>query len=423
VRRTGLDETPAEPAGAMDRRRAVGVAAGLLGGVVLGGATAGVLAQQTAAAPVAPEDASTMPGLPSGALGIRSPFETPALTPIGVTTGASFSPLQSISGTITPSDLHFQRHHNGIAVIDPRRYSLTIHGLVDRPMMFSLQDLQRFPAVTRTCFIECSGNGRSAYRTPKPTMTAQDVDGLTSNSEWTGVPVATLFKEVGVQRTAQWILAEGGDASRLSRSIPLDKMLDDALIAYAQNGEAVRMPNGYPARLLLPGYEGNMNIKWIRRLKAIDQPNMSRDETSKYTDPLPDGTARQFSFIMDAKSIITSPSYPMQLTSHGWWPVTGLAWTGRGKITRVDVSTDGGRSWTQAELVGPVLPMAHTRFRHMWQWDGTPARLMSRAIDETGYVQPTLETFRRVRGAGTDYHFNAVRTWRVDQDGHVFFEG
>ena len=399
----------------MNRRRAIGVAAGVLGGAVL-------KAQQATTLPAPPPDPSSTPGLPSGPLGVRSPFEAPALTPVGVTTGATLSPLQSLAGTITPSDLHFQRHHNGIAVIDPQRYALTIHGMVERPRVFSLGDLKRFPSVTRTCFIECSGNGRSAYRTPKATMTPQDVDGLTSNSEWTGVPVSTLLREVGVQPGVAWMLAEGGDAARLSRSIPMHKMLDDALIAYAQNGEAVRMPNGYPARLLLPGYEGNANIKWIRRLKAIDQPNMSRDETSKYTDPLPDGTARQFSFVMDAKSIITSPTYPMQLSSHGWWPVTGIAWTGRGSVTRVDVSTNGGQTWTEAELVGPVLPMAHTRFRLMWRWDGGSARLMSRAVDETGYVQPTLETFRRVRGAGTDYHFNAIRTWRVEPDGHVFFE-
>ncbi len=413
--------------GPIDRRRALGVAAGLMGGALLGD-TAETLAQQVSSstvasppAPTAPADASTIPGLPSSPQGLRSPFENPTLAPVGVTTGSSNAPLQDLMGTITPSDLHFQRHHNGIAVIDPRRYTLTIHGMVERPLVLSLDDLKRFPSVTRTCFVECSGNGRSAYRTPKPTMTPQDVDGLTSNSEWTGVPVAMLLQEVGV-RGAPWMLAEGGDASRLSRSIPMAKMLDDAMIAYAQNGEPVRIANGYPARLLLPGYEGNMNIKWIRRLKAIDQPNMSRDETSKYTDPLPDGTARQFSFVMDAKSIITSPTYPMQLGSRRWWPVSGIAWSGRGKITRVDVSTDGARTWTEAELVGAVLPMAHTRFRHMWEWDGRPARLMSRAIDETGYVQPTLSTFRRVRGAGTDYHFNAIHTWRVEADGHVFFE-
>jgi sulfane dehydrogenase subunit SoxC len=405
---------------AVSRRSAIGIAVGMVQALTREGQAAQPVAP---VAPVAPADPSAQPGLPSGPLGLRSPFETPTLSPIGVTTGSSNAPLQAMMGTITPSDLHFERHHNGIPVIDPSRYALTIHGMVDHPLVFSLEDLHRFPSVTRTCFIECSGNGRSAYRTPKPTMTPQDIDGLTSNSEWTGVLVSTLLREVGIKPGATWMLAEGGDAARLSRSIPMDKMLDDAVIAYAQNGEPVRMPNGYPARLLLPGYEGNMNIKWIRRLKAIDQPNMSRDETSKYTDPLPDGTARQFSFIMDAKSIITSPTYPAQLSHRGWWPVTGIAWTGRGKIARVDVSTDGGRTWSEAELVSPVLPMAHTRFRHMWQWDGSPARLMSRAIDETGYVQPTLETFRRVRGAGTDYHFNAIKTWRVDPDGHIFFEG
>ena len=254
-------------------------------------------------------------------------------------------------------------------------------------------------------------------------MSPQDVDGLTSNSEWTGVQVSALLREAGVRSSATWVLAEGGDASRMSRSIPMAKMLDDAVIAYAQNGEALRMPNGYPARLLLPGFEGNMSIKWIRRLKAIDQPNMSKDETSKYTDPLPDGTARQFSFVMDAKSIITSPAYPRQLTSPGWWPITGLAWTGRGKITRVDVSTDAGKSWTEAELTSPVLAMAHVRFEHMWKWNGGAAHLMSRAIDETGYVQPMLELFRRVRGAGTDYHFNAIRGWLVQPDGRVYFGG
>jgi sulfane dehydrogenase subunit SoxC len=374
--------------------------------------------------PVAvPFDATKVPGLPSAALSPRSAFENPVLAPIGVTTGASNTPLQRLSGTITPSDLHFQRHHNGIAVIDPTRHSLVIHGLVERPLSFSLEDLKRFPSVTRTHFIECAGNGRAAYRTPKPEMTPQDVDGMTSNSEWTGVPVSTLLREAGVKRGATWVLAEGGDAAVLSRSVPMEKMLDDAMVAYAQNGEPVRPANGYPMRLLLPGYEGNMSIKWLRRLKAIDQPNMSRDETVKYTDPLPNGTSRQFSFVMDAKSIITSPAYPERLRGKGWWPVTGLAWTGRGKITRVDVSTDGGRSWQEADLVGPAQDHAHTRFQYMWEWNGRPATLMSRATDETGYAQPTLEEYRRVRGKGTDYHFNAIRSWTVSADGTVGFGG
>lgn len=417
------------PVPVVSRRTVLGGAAAVAAGTVIdaivGARTRDALAQQpgASAATTAPPDATRVPGMGSGPLGTRSPFEAPALAPTGVVTGPSFAPLQDIVGTITPSDLHFQRHHNGIAVIDPQRYELAVHGLVDRPLVFTLADLKRFPSVTRIHFIECSGNGRAAYRAPKREMTPQLVDGLTSNSEWTGVPVATLLREVGVQRSASWVLAEGGDAAVLSRSVPMAKMLDDALIVYAQNGEPLRMANGYPARLLLPGYEGNMCVKWIRRLEAIGEPNMSKDETSKYTDPLPDGTARQFSFVMDAKSIITSPAYPVRLTGPGWWPISGLAWTGRGRISRVDVSTDGGSTWSEAELAGPPLPHAHTRFQHLWKWDGRPARIMSRAVDETGYVQPTVEVFRAGRGNGTDYHFNPIRSWLVESDGRVFFGG
>ena len=254
-------------------------------------------------------------------------------------------------------------------------------------------------------------------------MTPQMVDGLTSNSEWTGVLVSTLLREAGVKSAGRWILAEGGDAAVLSRSVPMAKMLDDAFVAYAQNGEPVRIANGYPARLILPGYEGNMNIKWMRRLKAIDQPNMSRDETAKYTDPLPDGTSRQFSFIMDAKSIITSPAHPDRLSGAGWWPVNGIAWSGRGRIARVEVSTDSGHTWFVANLLGAVYPNAHTRFQYMWKWDGRSTVLMSRATDETGYVQPTLAEFRRVRGPGTDFHFNSIRSWNVAGDGTATFGG
>ena len=417
-------------------RRALLRSAGVLGGVAVSAPVLHALAQAGAGpapassapatparGPIAPLDASKVPGVPSDALGARSSFEHPSLAPAGVTTGASFTPLQDLTGTITPSDLHFQRHHNGIAVIDPANYSLTVHGFVDRPLRFSLEELKRFPSVTRVHFVDCSGNGRAAYRAPRPDMTPQMVDGLTSNSEWTGVAVATLLREAGVKGNGTWVLAEGGDAAVLSRSIPMAKMLDDAIVAYAQNGEAVRQANGYPARLILPGYEGNMSVKWLRRLEVIDQPNMSRDETAKYTDPLPDGTSRQFSFVMDAKSIITSPAHPERLSGPGWWPVTGIAWSGRGRIRRVDVSTDGGRTWTVAELVGPVHAHAHTRFQHLWRWDGTPAVLMSRATDETGYVQPTPEVFRRARGPGTDFHFNAIRSWNVAADGAITFGG
>ena len=408
--------------------------AGLVAGAALTAPLVQLIAQAPAAAPTppvvlppvaptAPLDATKVPGLPSGPLSERSIFEKPALAPLNVMSGATNTPLQNLRGTITPADLHFQRSHNGIAVIDPARYSLVVHGMVDRPLSFSLEELRRFPSTTRVCFVECSGNGRAAYRTPKPEMTPQEVDGMTSNSEWTGVLVSTLMREAGARSGARWVLAEGGDAAVLSRSIPMEKMRGDAMIAYAQNGEPLRMANGYPARLLLPGFEGNMCIKWLRRLEVIDQPNMSRDETVKYTDPLPDGTSRQFSFVMDAKSIITSPSYPERLKGAGWWPVTGLAWSGRGRITDVDVSTDGGKSWRSAELAGPVVPFAHTRFQYMWKWSGQPTTLMSRAIDETGYSQPTLAEFRKVRGAGTDYHFNAIRSWKVAADGTVTFGG
>jgi sulfane dehydrogenase subunit SoxC len=425
---------------AISRRGLLGAAAASVGGAVLarlpaeaeaqtGRAAAASSPPPAAAAPAAggfdlasvPADPTRVPGPPTSALGARSPFETPARTPVGVITGSSLTPLQQLTGTVTPSDLMFERHHAGVALIDPARYELMIHGLVDRPTIFTLDDLRRLPSVSRMVFLECSGNGRGAFRTPKREMTPQAVDGLTGSGEWTGVRLALLLNEVGVRRGATWLRAEGGDAAKLSRSVPMEKALGDALIAYAFNGEPLRPSNGYPARLLLPGWEGNANIKWIRRIELADGPGMFRDETSKYTDPLANGTARQFSFVMDAKSIITSPAYPTRFTPNAWTEISGIAWTGRGKIARVDVSADGGKSWVVAELQEPVLPLAHTRFRLPWQWDGKPATLMSRAVDETGYTQPTLAEFRGKRGAGTDYHFNYIRSWVIDPDGQLFF--
>lgn len=376
---------------------------------------------QGAPAPVAPADPSLVTGGPTSAVSVRSPFEQPARTPTGMLTGPSFSPIHQFEGTITPTDLHFERHHGGVAIIDPKRYKLVVHGLVDRALVFTLDDLKRLPNVSRTCFLECAGNGRTGYRNAKREMTPQQIDGLTGNSEWTGVLLSTLLREAGVRRSAKWIVAEGGDAAKLARSIPIEKALDDALVAFAQNGEPMRPANGYPVRLVLPGWEANTCVKWLRRIELVESPRMFRDETSKYTDPLPDGTARQFSFEMDAKSTITRPTYPDRIPAPGWVQITGLAWSGRGRIARVDVSTDGGRTWTMAELQEPVLPKAHTRFRLMWQWDGKAATLMSRATDETGYTQPRLAEFRRARGAGTDFHFNAIRAWQVEPDGRVYF--
>ena len=361
------------------------------------------------------------PGNGTTAQGARSPFENPARTPTGVITGPSLSPLQDLTGTITPSDLVFERHHSGIPAIDPARHALLVHGLTDRQVVFSMDDLKRLPSVSRVHFLECAGNGRVAFRAPTPAMTPQKVDGLVSNGEWTGVLLATLLRHVGVRAAGKWVLAEGADSNKLSRSVPIEKAMDDAIVAYAFNGEPLRPSNGYPVRLLLPGYEGNMSVKWLRRLEVIDQPNMSRDETSKYTDPLADGTARQFSFTMDVKSLITSPAFPERI-ERGWRQITGLAWSGRGRVARVDVSTDGGESWTMAELQEPALPKAVARFRLMWEWNGRPATLMSRAVDETGARQPTRAEFAAKRGAGTDYHFNHIRTWSVGSDGAVSFQ-
>jgi sulfane dehydrogenase subunit SoxC len=330
----------------------------------------------------------------------------------------SLTPLEQLHGTITPADLHFERHHAGIPALDPARHELILHGFVERPRKWTVADLKRFPSVTRTCFIECSGN---YFPTAGEKSPPHLVCGLTSQSEWTGVPLATLLREAGVRPGASWILAEGSDAAVMSRSIPLEKALEDALVVYAQNGEALRPAQGYPMRLLLPGWEGNTNVKWLRRLEVTDGPSMSKDETSKYTEPMRDGSIRQFSFAVDARSIITSPAYP-GVIEPGWHEIRGIAWSGRGRIDRVEVSTDGGKRWQEAVLQGPVLPRAHTRFGLPWKWSGQSTEILSRAIDETGYVQPTLKDIMTTRGPGSGpYHFNPVTGWRVLGDGELRF--
>jgi sulfane dehydrogenase subunit SoxC len=408
------------------RRTLITGAAVAASGALLSNLPAGAQ-QSTAQAPAAPPpqvpaDPTKVPGTPTTAVGGRSPFVSPQRAPVGEITGTALTPLQALSGTITPADLHFTRIHAGVPAIDPAKHTLLIHGLVDQPLELTLADLKRFPTVTRTYFIECSGNGRTAYRTPKPDMTPQQVDGMIANSEWTGVPLVALFREAGVKSNAEWFLAEGGDACLLARSVPMRKAREDALVVYAQNGEPLRPEQGFPMRLLLPGWEGNTNVKWLRRMKLGTEPFMTRWETSKYTDPLPGGKVRMFSFEMDAKSIITSPAYPERLSGPGWWPVSGLAWSGRGRITRVDVSTDGGKRWVEAELLTSLSSKAQVRFQYMWRWTGNESLLMSRAVDETGYVQPTMTQLRAVRGPGTDYHFNSIRAWRVAADGGVTFE-
>lgn len=371
------------------------------------------------------QDSTKVQGPPGREVGARSPFEKPARMAFSPARSATFTPLQDLDGIITPADLHFERHHAGVPAIDPQQYSLLVHGMVERPTVFSLADLKRFPGTSMIRFIECSGNGGRAYRLSTPTadLSPQQTDGLTSTSEWTGVRMATLLREVGVSPKARWLLAEGMDAAVMTRSVPISIATDDALIAYGQNGEALRPEQGYPVRLMLPGVEGNASVKWLRRIEVADQPFMTREETSKYTDPLPDGTARMFSLVMDAKSLITEPAFPDRLEGPGWREIRGLAWSGRGRITRVEVSVDNGRTWQPATLDEPVLPKCHTRFRLPWEWKGQEAVLMSRATDDTGYVQPTTAELLKVRGPNTQYHFNNIREWLVSADGRVRLKG
>ena len=322
-----------------------------------------------------PADPTKEQGTPTnddGGYGSRSQFATEARWRFGTPTKESswtMSPLEHGMGVITPSGLHFERHHGGIPTIDPARHSLLVHGMVDQPKKYSMADIRRFPSISRTMFIECSGNGLTEWS--KPTLkTVQGTHGLTSTSEWTGVPLALLLRESGLKPGAKWVLAEGADAAVMTRSIPLDKCLDDAFVAYAQNGEAIRPEQGYPIRLLLPGWEGNTHIKWLRRLEVSDVPYETREETSKYTDLMANGNARQFTFVMEAKSVITFPSGEMKLRGPGFYEITGLAWTGRGRITRVEVSTDGGKSWADAQLQSRcsrsanALPLAVAVGRH-----------------------------------------------------------
>jgi sulfane dehydrogenase subunit SoxC len=332
--------------------------------------------------------------------------------------GASFTPLQDLHGIITPSGLVFERHHSGIPKIDVDRHRLAIHGLVRQPLVLSMDDIVRFPAVSRIHFIECSGNTAREWRAPA-SKSVQFSHGLLSCCEWTGVKLSTVLDEAGVLPAARWLLAEGADAAGVDRSIPLSKAFEDALLVYAQNGEKLRPEQGYPLRLLVPGWEGNLSIKWLRRIKVGELPFHTRNETSKYTDLLPDGTARQFSFAMEAKSVITYPSADHKLRDKGFYEISGLAWTGQGRIKRVDVSVDGGRSWREARVDGPVLDRALTRFRFGWTWDGAPAILQSRAMDETGYVQPSLAQLVGQRGLNSGYHNNAIHSWSIAADGSI----
>ena len=331
----------------------------------------------------------------------------------------NFTPIHEIDGIITPSGLAFERHHAGIAEIDPAKHRVMINGLVNKPLVFTMDDIKRMPGrVNRAYFLECAANSGMEWRGAQLNG-CQFTHGMIHNVWYTGIPLKTLLDEAGVKTNGKWVMPEGADASAMTRSIPIEKAMKDCLVAFGMNGEALRPEQGYPVRLVVPGWEGNMWVKWLRRLEVGDEPWHAREETSKYTDLLADGRSRRFTWIMDAKSIVTNPSPQAPLKHKGPNVLTGIAWSGRGTITRVDVSVDGGRNWKTARLDGPAMPLSMARFYFDFDWDGRELMIQSRAMDDTGYVQPTKQELRAVRGLNSIYHNNGIQTWLVRGDGEV----
>ena len=415
--------TPAGHGNRLGRRAFLGLGAAVTGGLALG-ARPGIA--EPASPPTDPQWSQAL-----GAGVVDRPYGQPAEAESGVirrnvpwlTAGTqssvSFTPLQDLHGIITPNGLFFERHHAGRPDIDPNQHRLMIHGLVERPLLLTMQDIMRFPQVSRIHFIECAANGGMEWRGAQ-LNSLQFTHGMIGCSEWTGVRLSTLLEEVGIKPEAKWAMVEGADGAHMNRSIPLDKCLDDCLLAYAQNGEALRPEQGYPLRLVVPGWEGNISVKWLRRIKLGDKPWFTREETSKYTDLMPNGTAYGFTWQMDAKSVIIFPCPEKPLQGPGLYEIRGLAWSGSGKVKQVDVSVDGGVNWQSARLHEPVLSKALTKFTFDWRWDGRPALLESRVIDESGVMQPTIEALRKQRGSNSVYHNNSIQTWQLKTDGSVF---
>ena len=405
----------------------------LLGGAAAGGlaTTAGLLAGRSAGA----MDENLPPNIPdwSRYLGTgvdARPYGQPSEFEAGVIrrnvewltatpeSSVNFTPIHALDGFVTPNGLCFERHHGGVAEVDPGDHRLMINGLVDQPLIFTMDDIKRFPQENRFYFLECAANGGMEWRGAQLNG-VQYTHGMVHCVQYSGVPLRLLLNEAGLKGSAKWLLAEGADSAAMTRSIPMAKALDDCLVAYSMNGERLRPEQGCPLRLVVPGFEGNMWVKWLRRLEVGDQPWHQREETSKYTDLLPDGKAYRFTWTMEAKSVITSPSPELPMRFEGPNLIKGLAWSGNGRIERVDVSLDGGDNWQTAKLHGPVLPKCLTRFTFDWVWDGRPALLQSRCIDETGYVQPTITALQAVRGVNSIYHNHAIQTWQVNGDGEV----
>lgn len=413
-----------QQAGSLSRRSLLGGAAAI--GTTAALKSAGALEANPANLP--PNVSEWTPYLGAGVdanpYGVPSEFESHVVRrsvewlTASTESSVNFTPLQDLEGFVTPNGLCFERHHGGVPEVNPVDYRLMINGLVDRELIFTLDDLKRFPQTNRFHFLECAANGGMEWRGAQLNG-CQYTFGMVHNVQYTGVKLSDICREVGIKPEASWVMAEGGDSAGMNRSIPIEKILDDCMIAYAMNGEALRPEQGYPARLVVPGWEGNMWVKWIRRLEFGDMPYMAREETSKYTDLMEDGKARMFTWVMDAKSVVTSPCPEKALMSKGTQLLRGLAWSGRGKIDRVDVSLDGGKNWQTAELHGPVMDKCLTRFTLPFEWNGEELLIQSRAMDETGYVQPTIGELQKVRGLNSIYHNNAIATWQVHADGSV----
>jgi sulfane dehydrogenase subunit SoxC len=414
--------------GLLDRR------AFLRGGTALAAAVTGyALTKSAAAETLADGPWSKVPGELVPVYNLPSRFEKNAVRTLSNPKGEprtshARTPHQLLNGTFTPNGLHFTISHAGNPDIDPEQHRLAIHGLVKRPLVFTLDTLSRYPLVSRMHFLECGGNSAPMFSNEPIQASVQALHGLVSCAEWTGVPLSTLLEETGVDPKAKWLVAEGADAPALSRSVPLKKALDDAMIALYQNGERLMPGNGYPMRLFLPGYEGNMNVKYLRRLKLVDEPAMSYYETRTYSQILPSGKAYRFYFLQEVKSFITQPSPGLAMKGPGLYEISGIAYSGTGPIAKVMVSADGGTSWAQAALQEPVQSKAFTRFRALWRWDGGPAVLQSRAWDEAGNVQPTRAQFVAERGETKkppalqgfpSQHFNAITSWAIDAKGEV----
>jgi sulfane dehydrogenase subunit SoxC len=425
---TTREEGPVTDRTTLDRRGLIAGAAGLAA-LGAGAAKAQVPAPQSNPANLPPNVADWSRVLGPGV--DARPYGTPSRHEAHVVrrhvewltasreSSVNFTPIHDLDGIITPSGLCFERHHAGIADVNPFDYRLMINGLVEKPMIFTLDDLKRFPRVNKVYFLECAANSGMEWRGAQLNG-CQFTHGMIHCVEYTGVPLKTLLDEAGLRTNARWVMAEGGDASGMNRSIPLAKALEDCLVAWKMNGEMLRPEQGYPVRLVVPGWEGNMWVKWLRRIEVGDQAWYAREETSKYTDVMTNGVARKFTFFMDAKSVVTNPSPQAPLRHKGHNVLTGLAWSGRGAIRRVDVSLDGGRNWRTARLDGMVLRQALTRFYFEFDWDGSRDLLIqSRAMDDTGYVQPTKAELRAVRGTDSIYHNNGIQTWHVKPNGEA----